>query len=479
MSLNLVPAVSNFYPAVALALGFPLLMLTLNELIIAGERRELALVRTLRTARNLVVPSLALLIFARFVLEFSTDSTTVRLLATVFWVFALYTALGVINDIVFGSASAESWRARLPQLFADLARVVLVAIGAMVIYSYVWGQEIQGALTALGVGSVVIGLALQEPLGNIVSGLMLLFERPLKVGDWISAEGVTGKVIEINWRSVHIQTSTRELRIVPNVRLYKGAFSNLSRPTDVRTEVIQLGFSYDDPPNKVKEVLTELISNTEGVLSDPAPSVRTVEYADWSINYRLSFSVARQEDLAATRDRFMTRLWYAIKREGLSIPFPIQMEYSPGETPGVPSRAPGDWLKDFPRFKAAVKADSAHQPRILDYAAGEIVQSPAQRFSGFALILQGKASLLASDKSGQLSQIAEMGPGECFGDQLSSSSTTSELSILATQDLKLLLFDNNTMSEVLNQSPTLAAEIGDSIESRRNAALALRLGRSQ
>ena len=84
----------------------------------------------------------------------------------------------------------------------------------MVIYSNVWGREVQGALTALGVGSVVIGLALQEPLGNIVSGLMLLFERPLKVGDWVSAEGVTGKVIEINWRSVHILTPTRELRIV-------------------------------------------------------------------------------------------------------------------------------------------------------------------------------------------------------------------------------------------------------------------------
>ncbi|MFN9912835.1 MAG: mechanosensitive ion channel family protein, partial [Pirellulaceae bacterium] len=130
------------------------------------------------------------------------------------------------NDLVFATGDGESWRARVPKLFRDLSRAVLVAIGAMFIYSRVWGYELSNALTALGVGSVVIGLALQEPLGNIVSGLMLLFERPLNVGDWVVADGKTGKVIEINWRSVHIETATRELEIVPNVSLYKASFSN-------------------------------------------------------------------------------------------------------------------------------------------------------------------------------------------------------------------------------------------------------------
>ena len=66
---------------------------------------------------------------------------------------------------------------------------------------------------------------------------------------------------------MHILTPTRELRIVPNVRLYKGAFSNLSRPTDTRTEALQIGFSYDDPPNRVKEVLTALLAETPGILN--------------------------------------------------------------------------------------------------------------------------------------------------------------------------------------------------------------------
>jgi len=469
---------SNFWPAVWISLGFPVVMLLLNEVIGVCERRGFTGVSTLRTIRNVVIPSSALLAFTRYVLELPRDATSVRIVATAFWVFLLYAVLGIVNHFVFGAAQAGSWRERMPKLFGDLARLVLVALGALVIYSNVWGHEVRGALTALGVGSVVIGLALQEPLGNIVSGLMLLFERPLKVGDWVSAEGVTGKVIEINWRSVHIQTSTRELRIVPNVRLYKGAFSNLSRPTDVRTEVLQLGFGYDDPPNRVKAVLFDLLKTTEGILSDPAPAVRTFEYSDWSVIYRVSFSVARQEDLAATRDRFMTRLWYVVRRAGLTIPFPIQMEYSPGENPGVAPVTPQEWLRDYPRFRAAVKQDVDRQPKVMSFAAGEVIQSQKVRFQGFALLLRGKASLSVLDRSGELVQVGEIGPGESFGDQITAGAQSSELTIRAVEDLTVMIFDSKTMTELFRQSPALAAEVGDAIEARRSTSLAVRYGRA-
>lgn len=460
----------NFWPAVCLAVSLPVSLLVLNEIVALGQRKAAGWVRLLKTIRNFLVPVFALLIFLRFILELPSDHTGARLVASIFWVVLLYTALGLINDLVFRSTDENSWRDRVPKLFGDLLRVGLVAIGAMIIYSTVWGRELQGVLTALGIGSVVIGLALQEPLGNIVSGLMLLFERPLKVGDWISAEGVTGKVIEINWRSVHIQTPTRELRIVPNVRLYKGAFSNLSRPTDVRTDSFQIGFSYDDAPNRVKAVLTNLVSTTPGVLTDPAPVVRTLEYSDYSILYKVSFSVARQEELGATKDRIMTRLWYVVRREGLNIPFPITMEYSPGENPGAPQKAPGEWLKEHPRFKPALRADNASQPILIDYAAGEFIQRPGNRFKGFALILQGKANLVSVGADGRKVQIGEIGPGECFGEHMSTGIGGNEFEIFAEEDLKVMLFDSAEIRALFMQSPGLAAEIGDAIEARRLAS---------
>ena len=463
------------WPAIALAIGFPVLLLILTEIINYCQRKSLPYERILRTLRTLVLPSLAFWIFLRFILELPESSSAVRVFESIFWLTLLYALLGVVNELIFGIAVSSSVRERVPKLFRDLVRSLLVGLGAMVIYYRVWDGDIGGALTALGLGSVVIGLALQEPLGNIVSGLMLLFERPLKVGDWINAEGITGKVIEINWRSVHIETATRELHVVPNVSLYKSTFSNLSRPTLVRTEVIEMGYSYDDPPNRVKEVMLELLSSTEGVLKEPPPAVRTVNYADFSVIYRLIFSVASQEELGIVRDRIMTRIWYITRREGLNIPFPTALEYGPGESPSPPAPSASELIKPHPRFKSAVREDNEQAPSIIDFGKNEVVQNAGAIFAGFALIVKGHAALFAPDAQGKPIQIGELGPGECFGDQLSAGLSGSAITIIATEDLKILVFDNKEIDLLLNRSPALSAEIGDAIESRRQAALAARL----
>ena len=465
--------ISNFWPAIFLAAGFPVVLLLLSESITACHRAGWALARTLRTIRNLVAPALALLLFVRCIIELPQSNTLVRIVETGFWVLLLYALLGVVNDLVFGSARSDTWREKVPSLFRDLVRAILVAVGATVIYSQVWGQEIEGALAALGVGSIVIGLALQEPLGNIVSGLMLLFERPLNVGDWVIAKGVTGRVIEINWRSIHIETSTRELQIIPNVSLYKDSFTNLSRPTTARTERIEIGFSYDDPPNRVKHLMMGILTTTEGVMAEPPPSVRTFSYADFSIIYRLTFTVSRMEALANVRDSIMTRLWYVVKREGLTIPFPIGFEYGPGESPSPAAPPPSQLLSRYPRFKPALKTEGP-QPLVSVYAAGETVQNPQIKFKGFALILERRAQLLSHNAQGKEIQIGEIGPGECFGDQLTAGPSVSDLAISALEDLKIMVFAEDDISALLNQSPGLADEIGDAIELRRQAALAAR-----
>jgi small-conductance mechanosensitive channel len=465
---------SNLWPAILLTIGFPLILLLLNEGIAACRNSALPLARTLSTIRNLVLPSLALLVFVRLVLELPQEHTSVRIIESAFWVFLLYALLGVVNDLIVGYVSRDSRHQQLPKLFLDLIRGLLVAIGAMVVYSRVWGGEVTGALTALGLGSIVIGLALQEPLGNVVSGLMLLLERPLNVGDWVTVGNVTGKVIEINWRSVHVETRTRELQIIPNVSLYKGAFSNLSRPTPLRKVRIEIGFSYDDPPNRVKEVMLGLLNATPGVLASPAPIVRTFNYGDFSVTYRLVFHLASEDDLDDVRDTILTRLWYVVRREGLTIPFPIAMEYGPDEVPGHPPLKASEWLVEHSRFKPAIQNGSATQPAVIDYARDEVVQNLGQRFQGFALILRGRAMLFAHDANGQRIEIGEIGPGECFGNQLTAGGSTDDIEIRAAEDLKVMVFDNEAIGDLLDQSPGLAAEIGDAIESRRQAAQAVR-----
>lgn len=456
--------------ALAIAVGFPVVLLILNELITHGVRRKSPLSGTLLGLRNFVVPSLALLLFAKQILELEPDNFWLRLLESVFWILLIFSCLTFINDFVFGAARPSSWQAKVPKLFRDLSRAALVAFGAAIVYSQVWGQEIQGAITALGVGSVVIGLALQEPLGNIVSGLMLLFERPLNIGDWILTDGVTGKVVEINWRSIHIETPTRETRIVPNVSLYKSAFSNLSRPNTNRTDSIEIGFSYDDPPNRVKDVILDLMNSTKGVMSVPGPSVRVANYADFSITYRLIFTVQTQEELGQVRDRIMTAIWYLAKREKFNIPFPIatHIQTRPEELPSSRSISPKDLAKPFPLFRTVPFSEP---DRVLDYASGELILQAGKPGLGFCLLVQGTVSLAVPSNEGELVEFTKLEPGNFFGDHGIASLKPSEITVTATSEVKLIVVSPETTFAWFSQSPSSAGEIGNIMESRRKILL--------
>ena len=139
-------------------------------------------------------------------------------------------------------------------IFIDLARLVLVVTGAAVVASFVWGLNVGGLFAASGVGSIVIGLALQTAIGSAVSGLLLLFEQPFTIGDTLDVGGVEGKVVEMNWRSTHIDIGSG-IQIIPNATIAGASFANLSRPTPAHNLVVETTFTAEDPPHVVTSTL--------------------------------------------------------------------------------------------------------------------------------------------------------------------------------------------------------------------------------
>ncbi|MFN8855194.1 MAG: mechanosensitive ion channel domain-containing protein [Planctomycetaceae bacterium] len=467
--------------AFTLIVGLPLLILVLTEFLTRLRRSGHPLCKSLGQVRNLVLPAAGLWIFLSQVVGLPDDNMMVRLCQTTVWLTGLIALLRLINDAFFESDVVDAtWRANVPSLFRDLVRVFLAAVGAAIIYSQVWGQSLEGAVAALGVTSIVIGLALQEPLSNIVSGVMLMFERPIKLSDWVSVDGTTGKVVEINWRSVHIATPTTGVRIIPNSQLYKGSFNNLSRPTRIRTELVELGFSYNDPPNKVKEMLYRILSETPGVLDDPAPAVRTVNYADFAIIYRVIFSVASSEQLPVVRDDFMSRIWYAIRRDGISIPFPTQTEIQvlQSEVDKAAATDPVVLLSQFNLFKTLGEPPRDEQLeaglKVRDFGAGETVVAEGQRIEGLHVVVRGEAHLTVKDARGLPLEVARVGRGEFFGEGSVLAELPSEVTVQAASDLQLVVANPSAMYRLIGRSPALSRQLGHVMESRRKAAFSAR-----
>src|ERR1700739_4099635 len=250
---------SWFYWAVGIAVGLPVGLILLTEVHHALARRHNRLARQVSLLRNYLLPLGALLLLLVKASEIPAGEVPVRILTTLFGFLVLVLVLSWFNATVFEGAPEESWRKRLPAIFLDVARFGVIGMGLVLILSYIWGVRVGGLFTALGVTSVVIGLMLQNSVGQIVSGLFMLFEQPFRINDWLDTGTARGRVVEANWRAVPIDTGSG-VRIMPNSMLATTSFTNLSRPPGAHKRAVTTTFSSPAPPDRVCEMLSRVAS---------------------------------------------------------------------------------------------------------------------------------------------------------------------------------------------------------------------------
>ena len=469
-----------------LIIVFPFATLILGEIIYRAKAKDKLLVATLRIVRNLIFPSLALFILLNQVLGLSPATTPMRLVQTALWLFTIHGSLTVVNGLLFNQAKAGSWQANVPRLFRDLSRVFLILCGIAIVLSVVWGADLGGVIAALGVGSIVIGLALQDTLGNLFSGIALLFERPFTEGDWIEIDSVKGKVIEINWRSVHILTRELEMLVIPNAVLAGATIRNYRRPQKLHIEVVEVGFSYDDPPNKVKQVMKETALSTKGVLDKPEPVIQTVSYDDSSIGYKVRLYLADYDKVPQIRDEFVTRVWYAAERHNLNIPFPIRTVFHNPPTKTNPAAVINEYLEKIrvlPSFISVSEEILVNLAQCADkryFGAGEKAIAQGKHTDKFYVIVKGKASVTVSSENSLLEQeVAQLAKGDFFGESALSGKNISAVTVTAISDLELLALPIENVQIALEQSTRFRQEIGAVIESRRREVVRLRKPQSK
>lgn len=465
--------------------GWLLLTLLLTAIARLLDVRQHPLRKPLRLVRGALLLALVDVLLRRG-LDFANGESrpygpvVLRVVETLLWLAVITAAVGFATHSATVRRDGTQYSTRFPKLLLDILRLILVLIGACFVVSGVWHQDLSGLLTALGVSSIVLGLALQNTLDNVMVGIAVLFERPFEVGDWITVGSLTGEVLEMNWRSVRVRTRARDLVIIPNSVIGKETLVNMSRPTKAHAESHILGFSYDNPPNKVKRVLMGVVRSTRGVLTDPAPAVRTANYAAYSIEYQVRFFIEdyqRQQDI---NDEFMTRVWYAAKRNGLDIPFPIQTSYEfHGEMPKAPDPAKRSAavLASIPVFVPLDPAELeslSHECEQLAFGRGERIVHQGDAGDAMYVILDGTAIVTITDDTNSEREVARLTRGEFFGEMALLTGEPRTASVTAVDDLSVLLVHKGALQAMLAARPGLAQEMAEIVEARRQGLKAVR-----
>lgn len=167
-----------------------------------------------------------------------------------------------------------------------LTKYIIILIGAIISFQVV-GIDLSGLTVVLGLFSVGIGFGLQNITSNFVAGLILLFERPIKVGDRITIGDTLGNVMHINMRATTINTVDNVSIIVPNSDFVSGHVTNWSYGDKKVRINIDVGVSYNSDLDLVLRCLKEVAMENEGVLKDPEPMVHFVAFGDSSWNFKL------------------------------------------------------------------------------------------------------------------------------------------------------------------------------------------------
>ena len=192
--------------------------------------------------------------------------------------------------------------------------LVMVAVLAQ------FGVQTTSIIAVLGAAGLAVGLALQGTLANIAAGVLLLFLRPFKIGEYIDAGGVAGTVREIGLFATEFESYDGIFVMVPNSQLASAAITNYSRLPTRRLDLV-IGISYGDNMNQAMTVLNDLLVHDDRILKEPAHQVMVKELADSSVNLNLRCWTKRQDYWSLLFD-LTKQAKERLDKHGISIPFP-------------------------------------------------------------------------------------------------------------------------------------------------------------
>ncbi|MEM9216880.1 MAG: mechanosensitive ion channel family protein [Cyanobacteria bacterium P01_F01_bin.150] len=453
---------------------FPLCSIGLGEIISRLRYRNHPITNMLQGVRMFVLPPLAVLLVTLKLLHVPADGITIQVIATILGLAAMYSAITLINAILVSDSRHQyAWQVSVPNLLFQVTRSGVVLCVAYYLLAITWQIDLSKLFAALGVGSLVIALALQDTLSNLVSGFLLIFEAPFQVGDWIRVQDVQGEVLEVNWRAVRLKTPDHDVVIIPNGVLGKETINNYTLLYPLHGDRTTFTFSNEEAPNKVISVLKTAALEVEGILADPAPKVRPLKFTDHQAEYEVQYCISDFTNAEIIQGQFVTNVYYATKRHQLTLPMPMEQHYvlqqypqkGQDSTPDISNALAA--LPIFRELDEAVLDTLVQKAEIKYYGVGETVIKAGELDRAIYILLQGQVMLSSSSHKNDSYVITTLDAGALFGEMALLRNEASLVTVKVLQDVKLAALGGDALFSIAQQHANFALEMEQFINERK------------
>lgn len=458
------------YPLAA----FIILSIIYNVLFKRLKPQNYALLYLLQKIRFLFYMYVILIPVTMLVTLMPHSKYSIQLIKGCYWALILLSVIFVIeifSTLLFDLFIIKKQKTGMPYLFKDLVKFTIYFILFLSVASALFKINIQTLLTTSAVFSIVLGLALQDTLGNLFSGLAMHLSKPYSIGDWIQVGSNVGVVEKIDWRSTTIKTFTDDHITIPNSNISKVEIENFSTPTRIHARILQVGVHYRHAPNKIKKSILRAVLETEGVLHDPFPHVFLTNFADSSVNYTIWLWIDNFADYKVIESCVKEKIWYHFKRDGVEIPFPIRniihhhpetFEEALQGIVAILKRV--DFLNKLSEDDLLILAQKTkHQI----FSAGEVLFRQGDTGKTFYIINSGRAQVTVKNACDEIVLVREMGKNDFFGEMSLLTGEPRSATVSAIEDTEVLLLTKDDLKELLDKNEPVKENISKVLAERQ------------
>ncbi|MBL8182675.1 MAG: mechanosensitive ion channel family protein [Blastocatellia bacterium] len=396
-----------------------------------------------------------------------------RIIKVLIWMALVVTIVRFFDYFIF-QAVFKSTQNEVSSLLRNVFSIIIYIVAFFIIFQ---SQFPDIPLAPLFTGStilgIVVGLALQDTLGNLFSGIALQADQPFQIGDVVtlSTRGA-GLVEDVSWRGVKIRTFQNKLLVISNAVLGKEIIE-VARKEDTNARIVFFSTSYHDSPAVTQTVVREAIRAAENVSTKFRPVVRVrnlgMDGIEWEVKYWLDDYSRFNDTDALVRER----IWYAFQREHITIPYPTRTLHVERGRKAEDVETKLDMvaarLSNVPIFDPLSEEEVAKlaanvKKRV--YAAGELIVRYGTEGSSMFVIDRGRVGIQIND-NGTKVKVNELGESEFFGEMSLLTGEPRTADVVAMVETEVMQIRRSSLKPILEANPLLAQSITDIVAERR------------
>lgn len=397
-----------------------------------------------------------------------------HIIKIILWLTIVIAIVRFFTFLIFGAALKKTSEYEIASILKTVISIIIYIVAFFIIFQ---SQYPKIDLTALFTGStilgIVVGLALQDTLGNLFAGIAIQADQPFQVGDVISISNHgTGIVESVSWRGVKIRNFQNRIIIISNSVLGKETIE-VAPKDNLNARLVFFNTVYSAPPTRTIQIIRDVVQKVENVSALHRPIVRIRNLAESGIDYEIKYWLEDYSKYNETDALIRQRIWYAFQREGIHFAYPTRTLYIENKTPepdaGKKISAIFERLSEVSIFEPLTDEDTrklAENVELKIFPPGEPIVKRGQEGDSMFVIHRGSVKVQIRNK-GKARIIRHFGEGDFFGEMALFTGEPRSATVIALEETEVLEIKKESLRPILEANPDLVERFGEIIAQRQ------------